>query len=145
MEDLAPPLLSAVREIKWRLASGRSMREAVRLYLDGDHSTFALELGEWWALANQTPGRGDYGRHFQSPLRKGFLHLIERGCAGQPTLEHLTALEDEIEGAAELELQSHLSQLPFKVLLPLLFFQFPAYLILLLGPVLRNLAHQLGS
>jgi hypothetical protein len=35
--------------------------------------------------------------------------------------------------------------LPFKVLIPMLLFQFPAYLLLLLGPVLRELTQQIGG
>lgn len=143
MEDLSPPLLTAVREIKWRLASGRSMRESMRLYLQGSPNHFARRLGEWWVLKNQNLNPAAEPR-FQTALQKAFLHLIERGCEGQPTLEHLQALEAEIESAAQLELEKHVSELPFKVLIPLLFFQFPAYLVLLLGPLLRELSRQLG-
>ena len=59
--------------------------------------------------------------------------------------ELATIVVREVEAAAELELQAHVAQLPLKVLLPLLFFQFPAYLLLLLGPVLRELSRSLGS
>lgn len=62
---------------------------------------------------------------------------------GQPVLDHLAALEDEITKAADAELDIHISTLPFKMLIPLLLFQFPAYLVLLLGPALRELTRQL--
>ena len=143
MENLSPPVLTAVREVKWRLAGGRSMRESIRLFLEESPTPFALRLGEWWALKNQNLGRPVTA--FQTPYQKAFLQLIERGCEGQPTLEPLAALESEIESAAALELDRHISELPFKLLIPLLFFQFPAYLLLLLGPLLRDLNHQLGS
>lgn len=143
MEDLIPPLLTAVREVRWRIASGRSMKEAVRLHLEQAHSPFAHRLREWWALKAQ--GRENQAKHFKTHYQKAFLNLIERGCAGQPTLDHLTALEDEIAKAAEAELELHIATLPFKMLIPLLIFQFPAYVILLLGPALRELTRQMGG
>lgn len=143
MEDLTPPLLTAVREIRWRISSGRSMREAMRMHLDRTHNSFAQTLREWWTLKAQ--GRPAGLEKFKTHYQRAFLSLVDRGCAGQPTLEHLTALETEIERAAESELELHVATLPFKMLVPLLLFQFPAYLILLLGPVLRELTRQMGG
>ena len=60
-------------------------------------------------------------------------------------MDALRALETEVESKAEAELDAHVAALPFKVLLPLLLFQFPAYLLLLLGPLLRELQRQLGG
>jgi hypothetical protein len=143
MEDLTPPLLLAVREVRWRISSGKSMKESLQLYLESTGSPFSQRLREWWALKNC--GRAlteiQFPRHYQ----KAFIDLIERGCAGQPTLVHLDALESEIEKAAQAELELFVASLPFKVLLPMLIFQFPAYLLLLLGPLLRELGRQLGG
>lgn len=143
MEGLTPPLLVAVREVRWRIASGKSMKEALRLYLEDAGSPFSQLLREWWTL--KTQGRvGSIGSLFTTHYQKAFILLVERGCNGEPTLEHLGALEDEIEKAANFELEMHIATLPFKVLIPLLAFQFPAYLLLLLGPMLRELGRQMG-
>jgi hypothetical protein len=143
MEDLTPPLLCAVRELRWRISSGISMKEAFRFYLEDTCSPFSQHLREWWALKCQ--GRAQAGGGFTSHYQRALIDLVERGCGGQPTLDHLCALEDEIEKAAQAELELHIATLPFKVLIPLLLFQFPAYLILLLGPLLRELSSQMGS
>ena len=144
MEDLTPPLLLMVRELRWRVASGLSMREAVRLHLESAPGQLADELREWWVLRARdratTPPPS-----YRSHLRRAVIELIERGLAGQPTLEHLRALESEIENAAHDELSAHIAALPFRVLLPLLMFQFPAFLILLLGPLLRELGEKMGG
>ena len=121
------------------------MRESLRVYLEHEATPFAQLLREWWTLRNQGRPTIEIERRFTTHLQKAFLHLVERGLQGQPTLEHLHTLEKEIEMAAQLELEMHLTTLPFKVLLPLLLFQFPAYLILLLGPLLRDLNRQLGG
>lgn len=135
MEDLNPPILTAIREVKWHLGSGKSMKEAFSCYLDGTHDTFSLQLRRRWILKQQ----GTDLPPFSQPLQHAFWELVERGCAGQPSLEALITLELETEKAAQAELDAHIAALPFKVLLPLLFFQFPAYLMLLLGPILREL------
>jgi hypothetical protein len=145
MEDLTPPVLFAVRDVHWRISSGKSMREALRFYFETSSSRFSHQLREWWALKNQGRAQDVRSLSFQSYYQKTFVHLIERGCDGQPTLEPLRALEDEIEKAAAAELEHFISVLPFKVLIPMLVFQFPAYLMLLLGPVLRDLSQQLGG
>ena len=145
MEDLTPPLLTALRELRWRISSGRSMKESLRLYLDENTSPFSHHLREWWALKSQDRPTTALAPLFTSHYQKSALLLIERGLAGQPTLDHLCALEDEVELAAAFELEAHLQTLPFKVLIPLLLFQFPAYLILLLGPLLRDLQTQMGG
>ena len=121
------------------------MREAIRLYFDDASSPFSHRLREWWALKIQDRLPKNHAQVFSSHYQRAFVDLIQRGCAGQPTLDHLSALEDEIEKAAQAELELHIATLPFKVLIPLLLFQFPAFLILLLGPLLRELAHQLGQ
>jgi hypothetical protein len=143
MENLTPPLLHALREIRWLLLSGKPMKEALQTYLNRTENPFAAKLREMWIIqsrgGNSTPNR--LPTYFQME----FWNLIERGCAGQPVLESLEALEAEVQLASEAELDEHLASLPFKVLIPLLLFQFPAYLLLLLGPMLRELQHHLGG
>ena len=41
-----------------------------------------------------------------------------------------------MELAIQSEIDQYVSDLPLRAMLPLLFFQFPAYLLLLLGPIL---------
>lgn len=142
MENLTPPLLRALREIKWSIQSGKPMKEALQIYLEGTNDVFASFLREQWILKSQNvKSSSEFPTYFQS----SFWNLISRGCRGQPVLESLEALESEVLVAAEAELEDHLATLPFKVLIPLLLFQFPAYLLLLLGPMLRDLQSQLGG
>src|SRR5262245_35126754 len=135
MEDLIPPLLKAVSEVRWRMASGNSLRHALEQYLQNHHDPFTARLREWWVMRDSRPGLAD-----ASHLEDVFVGLVRRGLAGEPVLEPMTALADEIELAADLELEQHIATLPFKMLLPLLFLQFPAYLLVLLGPALMSLS-----
>ena len=143
VENLIPPLLQAVRHVRRLIGSGRSMREAFRSYLENtSHNQLSAALREHWIHLQQ--GR-QTTCNLKTHWQRAFWELVERGAAGQPCLEALHALEDEIEKAAQAELDRHLAALPFKVLLPLLLFQFPAFMIVLLGPMLRELNRSFGA
>jgi hypothetical protein len=139
MENLTPPLLQAVREVRWAIGSGLSVNEAVRIYLEQASGEFAQRFRAWWLQETQSSGPRPPPPTGTTFLQAQFFELIRRGRAGQPLSEVLRGLEEEIERSAQAELEMHLAALPFRVLLPLLLFQFPAYLILLLGPLLRDL------
>lgn len=143
MENLTPPLLHALREVRWLLLSGKSMKDALQSYLSHNENSFAARLRELWVIKSR--GGGPTPNRLPTYFQREFWNLIERGCAGQPVLEALEVLETEVQLAAEAELDEHLASLPFKILIPLLIFQFPAYLLLLLGPMLRELQHHLGG
>lgn len=138
MEHLTPPLLTAVREIRWQLLSGKSTREAVREYLALYKDEFSRKLREILLLREQSALDPAF-RGFANVYQTALWDLLQRGLDGHPILEPLTSLEREIERAAQLDVETHISTLPFKALLPLLFFQFPAFVILLVLPLLRDL------
>jgi hypothetical protein len=141
MENMIPPVLSAVRTVAWLIGSGRSMNEALRLYLQSHEDPFASKIRD---LHMALKTGHDIKSDFSSPWQNAFWDLAVRGCNGQPVLEALRGLEDEVEQAAQAELNDHISTLPFKVMLPLLLFLFPAYLLVLIGPLMRDLSQSLG-
>ena len=136
MADLEPEVLAAVRNVRWQMSSGLSARESVKRYIAAFPTPFALQLLQ--AINHQAS-------HWPSDYQRAFWELISRGMEGQPIIESLTALEAEIEIAAHHELDQHLATLPFKALIPLLALQFPAFALLLLGPLMRELAKGLGT
>lgn len=145
MADLTPPVLNFTRELQWRIATGQSMREAMRACLDQDSSKFGEKLRDWWHRQQKSEPSGSSFDFFKTQYQQALADIILRGRAGQPTQETLLMLCSEIERATEDALESHLGTLPFKLLVPLLLLQFPALLILLLGPMLRELQTQMGG
>lgn len=127
------------------MSAGKSMNEAFQLYLERTNDDLASRLRQLWILKLKNPRAQTTSEELPTYFQRAFWQLIERGTRGEPTMEALRALESEVESAAQAELDAHVAALPFKVLLPLLLFQFPAYLILLLGPLLRELQRQLGG
>ena len=145
MEGLAPPLKCLI-EMQSALQNGEVIRQGLRRYLQatvpGDEFatvirrfTFAWDQGQdWRELIGQVT----------SPHRRALLDLIATGFAGQPVMVHLEELRTEIIAACDLEIRGRLDMLPLKMLVPLLFFQFPAFLLLLFGPLLSRLVQELN-
>lgn len=70
-----------------------------------------------------------------SCYRENLFQLLELGKRGAPILREWRALRREIELQIEADLKGHVDALPFKMLIPLLLLMFPAFLILLFGPI----------
>lgn len=145
MEGLNPSLKCLI-EIQSALHNGEPIRAGVMRYLassavDCDFSAairrflFAWDQGQDWRAVI---------RSIQSPHRRALLELVSSALAGQPIQAHLEELRSEIVSAAHAEIGRHLEILPIKMLIPLLLFQFPAFLLLLFGPVLGRLLQELA-
>jgi hypothetical protein len=80
----------------------------------------------------------------QNPVRRNLILLLEKGLLGEPILQNLTTFAEEVQEQSFAEIELFLAQLPFRMLLPLLFFLFPAFLLLLLGPLLLRVVAGLG-
>lgn len=138
MDHLTPPLITAIREIRWHLMAGRSLKESLLNYLSQYHDELSVRINELWSLKMQGQVIGD--NLFKSHYAQALWDLIERGYQGQPILEPLMHLEEDVDTAARFDLDMHVATLPFKALVPLLLFQFPAFVVLLIGPLLRELS-----
>lgn len=145
MEGLAPPLRCLI-QIQASIANGEGVRSAMARYLAAidvsdsfSHAVrkflFAWEQGHEWRSVL---------RSIQSPHRRALLEILACGLAGQSISPHLESLKTEIISACDLEIKDHLEMLPLKMLAPLLLFQFPAFLLLLFGPLLRHLVEELN-
>jgi len=78
-------------------------------------------------------------------FERAILHLILKSFQGQPVLKELKSLEGEYFKAHEQQLERHLLKLPYLSLIPLFIFLFPAYLLLMLGPILKSLIEELSK
>lgn len=78
-------------------------------------------------------------------LESEVLILILDGLADQAIESRLSQLIQEVEFQSELDIANHLERLPTLMLVPILLFQFPAFLILLLGPILKIVLKELNQ
>ena len=67
------------------------------------------------------------------------------GLTGLPIREVIIQLERELREECLRELDLAYRQMPFKALIPLLFFQFPALLLLVLGPIVKEFVFGIGN
>ena len=143
MVSLAPPL-QAVLEIRLHIESGLSVSRSIKSYVQSSpEDSFAKELG-LWLFAEETGGTFNT-QNLKSLYRKHLMDILQRGLKGEPVLEILEEYEKDLVEICKEDLEKHLQKLPFISLVPLLLFEFPALLIILIGPLFLNLLSALQS
>ena len=137
MVCLAPPL-KAVLEIRLQIENGISVPQAIRVYSQRNlEEPFAKELGLW--LFSKETGKSYNEEIFKTFYRKRLIETLSCGLEGEPILSALCDLEKDLIFVSNEDLEQHLQKLPFISLIPLMLFEFPAFFLLLLGPLLLNL------
>lgn len=143
MVCLAPPL-KAVLEIRIKIETGISVCQAVRIYSQKNSSDpFAKELGLW--LFSKETGKSYKGSLFNGFYRQRLIEILNCGLKGEPVLESLSDLEQELVLVTQEDMERHLQALPFISLIPLMCFEFPAFFLLLAGPLILDLLSALQS
>ena len=146
MEGLAPGLKCLV-EMQSAIRNGETVRSGVASYLkkSSPHEEFAQQLRALIFAWDQEHSDWRSALHaIRGPYRRALAEVLCAGLAGQSILSQLTDLRVELVRASELELKSFIDLLPIKMLVPLLLFQFPAFLILLFGPLLSKFIQELS-
>jgi hypothetical protein len=135
MENLAPPLILLLY-IRAAIENGESVRTGLAQYLQTGCDEYCQNVGSWFVKyenrENVEPFIGS------NPYRSAVVRLIERGLRGESIHESLCELETELTQVCQLEVERHIQLLPMRLLIPLMFLQFPAYLVLVLGPLLQT-------
>ncbi|MGE0631696.1 MAG: hypothetical protein AB7O96_04775 [Pseudobdellovibrionaceae bacterium] len=144
MEDLAPPLLLSL-EIRRALDNGEHVRTGIKKFLESKKSDFHSILLRWLMLVERGEKVSHLLTEIKSPHRRALLDLLEKSFKGQSISSPLRDLEEEIGSAAQAEVDAYISRLPFIALVPLLLFQFPAFMLLLIGPILLEAVSQMGG
>lgn len=143
MENLAPPLECLICVLS-ALEGHRSVRAGLKDFFQISDAPFARALAVWVAQKEQGhPAPPLPAVLRQSPARRALLQILEIGLAGQTIHSQLKSLESEVIRVCEEEMEDRLRQQPFRLLVPLLFLQVPAYLLLLFGPIFLHLIERL--
>jgi hypothetical protein len=143
MEDLAPPL-ELLLTVKSSIEKGKSIQDGIKRYLNthNDHP-FARITRQWFILLERQLPTHEPVATLKSMYRRQVLHLLEKGIKKEPIYNQILILEHEIYQACEREIQEKLIKLPYLVMIPVLFFQFPALLTVIFGPLLQNFIESL--
>jgi hypothetical protein len=147
--DGLAPTLKCLIEIQSAIQNGETVRSGLTRYLEWTQSRrdqdpfssdvrtflFAWDQGQDW---KQVIGQS------QTAHRRALLELVAVGLGGQPIQAHLEELRSEIVEACDSDIRRQLELLPVLMLAPLLLLQFPAFLLLLFGPLLNRLIEELS-
>ncbi|UXR65834.1 hypothetical protein EZJ49_06175 [Bdellovibrio bacteriovorus] len=144
MEGVAPPL-KLLLDVKRAVERGQSVRQGVLTYLKNEKDDLAPVVAQWLALLQQGQDTKACLMQLSSLYRRSLLQILERGLRGEAVYNVLLQLEIELVEACQEEISNKVARLPFILLIPLLLFQFPAFLMLLFGPLLQNFFHSLGG
>lgn len=142
MEDIAPPLQLAL-QLRMGLERGEPIRKLIKEYITNSTDELSNQVAQWIAMRDQGLSCSKIENLIKSPYRKALLYLIEKSLRGEGILTQLIQIEEEIKEACRDEIDKKIALMPIKALIPLLFLQFPALLILLFMPLLGQLTRSL--
>lgn len=139
METLAPALHLLIF-IRFSMESGDSLRKALQDYESMDcHPEWTTFIKKWMQARQSGQDISTLIRTLKTPSQRVLVQLINQGLAGEPIHQNLIQLEEELLQQSNDEIETFISTLPIKALIPLLLLQFPAYLILMLAPLIISL------
>lgn len=136
MEDLSF-LMKLSMNMRCSLECGEPLRTFLYRFLSQEHSLSAIKFKQWFLHYERT--HINQSKLFKSNIYHIFLDLLEQGLAGVGILERFKVFEEELIEVCKEQLQKKLDRLPYEMMLPILLFMFPGYLLLILGPLVVHL------
>lgn len=139
-----PSILSCTSYITLSLKQGVYLKTSLNTWSKENINSFSLELREflqaWEAGADVTV----IIKKKKTYLKSSVFELFYLGLQGRSINIALKALEEELFDEAYRQVHRQLTKLPYVMLVPLLLFQLPSFLLLLLGPLMSNFLTQLS-
>ncbi len=143
MEGLNPTLRLNL-ELRRSVESGENLRLGLQRFCR-EKGEFPLFCRRWIERRDRGGNQMELLKELKSPYRRSVIMVLERGLSGEPIQSTLFEMERELERACLDEIERHLATLPFRAMVPLLFFLFPAMMILILSPLLDLLTQGLSQ
>jgi hypothetical protein len=103
-------------------------------------------LGHWLSEVTANWERGLPARQLRAPgdLSPQLAEVLDEAWSGASVLRQLSELRTYAEQQAEADLENFVHALPLKSLIPLLLFQLPSLMLVLLWPILQKLVRDLA-
>lgn len=131
------PSISFLKTFIKELEKGSAVSQSIRRACEQENTPLSTEI-LMWSLDFQQKGDGGLLWSPQSHYQLSFKELLKQGLQGAPVYQPLLDLENEMLIEFEIQWKSHLETLPVKLSIPMLFFFFPAYVVLLFGPLITK-------
>lgn len=139
-----PSILSCASYISLSLKQGVYLKISLNTWVAKNIGPFSLELREFLQYWESGANVEKLIQEKKSYLKSSLFELFYWGLQGRGIYAPLKALEKELFSEANRQVHRQLSRLPYIMLVPLLLFQLPAFLLLLLGPLLSEFLTQLS-
>ena len=144
MQYLAPSLHLLIC-IKSSLESSESVRFGVAKFIqESNEHGFVQECKDFLLLIESAKDTQSFLLKIQSPCRRLLLDLCAQSIQGSSIYDRICELEGDIIDLCRDQMDKQLQRMAFLLLPPLLLFQLPALLLLLLGPVLLQILKELS-
>ena len=144
MEYLATPYIF-VEYLRYSLESGENFQASLKRFIFENPSSFSEQLQKWLILKQiGKTGVGDFQKKFPV-AKKSIFDILDLAYGGVSIIEPLKSMEKELFHICEHDLGKHLDKLPYKLMIPMMLLQFPAVLMLLIGPLLVQFFSELGG
>lgn len=137
MESLAPPLQLCI-DVRLSLERGESLLSILKKQIQYIRIDFRQDVIRLIYHFEQQGTHRGLKFESKSQFRICLLTLLGYGLVGEPIVQRLAELEGELKIACDEEVDEFIASLPLKGLLPILLIQFPAFLLLLFGPILKE-------
>lgn len=138
-----PSILSCASYVSLSLKQGLYIKSSLKVWAKEHSDPFAIELREFLQHWESGSDMNSLIKQKKSHLKSSLLELFYFGLQGKSIYTALKALELELFKEAKRQVHRQLSRLPYIMLIPLLLFQLPAFLLLLFGPLLKTFLIQL--
>ena len=116
-----------IEAVQYSLLSGKSVKQSIDEFIEKNPDP------DFLILKSLDPQQG-------TPL----IHLLKAGVEGHRVGESLLNLKLDLIEKLKLEIDLHLKWLPLISMIPVLLFMFPAFLMVLIGPVVARFLDVLG-
>jgi hypothetical protein len=122
---------------------GVSVQAALDRSVSEEKTEFSLRVLLWRErlLSRDKGARAPAQTHYQH----AFFEIVQSGLAGHPIFELLCELEKEMEQEFDRQWKLYLERLPLLLSLPLLLCFFPAYVILMFGPLVTQFLSEVSG
>lgn len=137
METLAFSL-ELILEARFGIEKGDSLKRTLLNYAESEPRHHRKDVVRLWLQLLETGRPVEIVMRHRTFAERRVFELLSQGLKGESVYSQICVLEEELFEASRLEIDEFISTLSVKALIPLLFFQFPAFLVLLFGPFLAQ-------
>ncbi len=136
--------LKFIDSINNSLNEGMSVKNSLQIAVEDQNSKLSRFGKNFLELLESGRPAETIVKSLNKPENKALFIILGLGIKGRPVMEVLENFYLEVKASNELLIQNYHRKLPFKMLIPLMLFYFPALFLLFLGPFLSNFFEATG-